>query len=107
MIASGALNKKITLRSFTRSVDAYGEPIKTYSDYATVWASIEPIKGDEFFQARKETAEIDTKITLRYRRDIRSSWEIMYGIKRYTIQAIINPKNANIKLELMCKEVVD
>lgn len=42
-IQAGKLRHKITIRRETTTRDEYGSEIKTWTDLATVWASIDPL----------------------------------------------------------------
>ena len=49
------LNKKITIQKLGNTVDAFGGIIEGgYTDFATVWASINPVTGKEAFLSNKQ-----------------------------------------------------
>ncbi|MBM4299281.1 MAG: head-tail adaptor protein, partial [Deltaproteobacteria bacterium] len=65
--AAGRLDKRVTLQSAVLVRDGHGQPIETWSNVATVWAAIEPIRGREFFAAKQFSAEVTHKLVIRYR----------------------------------------
>ncbi|HCZ15773.1 MAG TPA: head-tail adaptor, partial [Candidatus Accumulibacter sp.] len=46
-LSAGTLRKRITLQQQSLSVDSYGQQVITWTDVATVWASLEPSVGRE------------------------------------------------------------
>ena len=70
----------------------------------TIWASVEPLKGREFFAAQKENAETTVRITIRYRSGISPDMRIKYGDKIYEINAIIDVEERHNELQIMCQE---
>jgi len=67
---AGPLDRRITLRRFTSTQDVYGDPVETWADLATVWASRRRASARETLAA----AEVSAAITdiFEIRRD--SAW---------------------------------
>lgn len=101
----GKLRHRITLQEYTSSRDSFGAEVETWSDTATVWASIEPLSGREYFAAQQVNAEISTKITLRYRSSVKPTMRVLYEGRVYEILSVINAGERNRELILICKEV--
>ncbi len=106
MIRAGELRHKVTIQNYTTSPNAVSEPVKTWADYATVWASIEPIRGKEFWDSQQVNAEITGKIKLRYLSGITSKMRVKYETRIFEILSVINPGEKNRELQLMVKESV-
>ena len=102
---SGDLRHRITLQTFTTAPDSYGEPIKTWSDLATVWAAVEPLSGREFFEAQRTNAETTYRVRIRYRADVVPTLRIAYAGKTLEIQAVIDVGERRRELHLMCREI--
>ena len=100
------LRHKITIQKSISTIDSFGSEVNAWSDVCTVWASIEPIKGREFFAAQKENAETTVRICIRYRTGISADMQILYGNKVFEINAIIDVEERHIELQLMCKELL-
>lgn len=101
---AGELNKRITLQIKTVTRGAYGAEIIVRSDFATVWAKIEPLRGREYFQAAQIQNENYVRITIRYIKNATPEWGVKYGSKYLDIQSVINIDEANDRIELMCIE---
>ena len=43
----GTLRHRVELQEPVENQDGYGEAERTYTTYATVWASVEPLSGRE------------------------------------------------------------
>ena len=104
---AGKLRHKVTIQDYTESQDSYGAVTKTWSDYATIWASIEPVRGREFWDSKQINAEITAKITIRYLSGITPKMRIKYGARIFEIISVINPEERNKELQLMVKESVN
>lgn len=103
---AGKLNKRVTIQSLTTTQDAAGGIIETWADSAIRWASIEPLRGREYWEAKKENAEVETRIRLRYLSGILPNMRVEYGTRYYLIVSVINPKEKGEETELMCRELV-
>jgi SPP1 family predicted phage head-tail adaptor len=106
-LSAGELDKRIEIRDFTSSLDGYGHPVQTWYTLDTVWAKIEPMAGREYWDAHKETADVDTRIKIRFRRKLKPSQRLRYGAREYKIISIINPNEDHRYTHIMCKEQVD
>ena len=103
---AGKLNKRVTIQAPVTATDSSGAPNPTWVDIATVSAAIEPLRGREFFSAQQANNELSHRVTIRYRRGIKPSYRLMYGIRYLEIESIIDPEERNRELQLMCKELV-
>lgn len=84
--------------------DESGQPLEGYVPVTTIWASIEPLRGREFFAAQAENAEVTTRIRVRYREGIDRTMIARYGDYEFEILFVIHPELSKKELQLMCKE---
>lgn len=103
---AGRLDKRVTLRSKVVAQDAWGAPVETWSDVATVWAAIEPLSGREFFAAAQVQAEQLTRITIRHRSGVTPSLRVVWGDRSFDVQAVIDWRERHEFLQLMCRELL-
>ena len=101
----GRLNKRVTLLQQTATQNSLGESVESFSNLANRWAAIEPLNGREYFQTSGENSEVTTRIRLRY--DSKTQLlthkdRVLYGSTVYLIESVINPKQGNAELVLMC-----
>lgn len=108
MIASGQLNKRITLKSVgTQPSSATGAPTEAEADVATVWARIRPLRGREYQEARTRNSEVEVEIQIRYRPGVTTALRAYYGARRYDIKGVVDVDERHEELLLQCKEYTD
>ena len=103
---AGILRHRVTLQSpvETRGPD-YAEVQRAWTDVATVWASIEPLSARELFQNLEVSSELTTRVRIRWMAGVSAKWRVLFGVRVFEIQSVLNPGEANIDLELLCAEV--
>lgn len=104
---AGRLNKRVTIQKLVEAADGYGDVTETATtNVATVWASVEPLTGREFIEAKAYSADVTHRVRMRYLSGITSKHQLRLGTRRLNIEAVINVGERNRELELMCKEAV-
>jgi len=103
---AGRLRHRVDLQHVTETQDSTGDPVRSYSTYATVWASIEPVSGREYYAAQQAGAVRQHKIVIRSRRDVAPTDRVMFGSRIFEVEAVLHPAERNIETHLMCKELV-
>lgn len=105
---AGKLRHRIALQKMTGAKDSEGVPVEVWTDVArSVAASLEPLKGREYYQAAAMTAENGIPVTIRYRPGITAALRVRFGTRILNIRNVIDPEERHIKLILMCEEVVN
>ena len=103
---TGRLRHRVKIQHYTESQNAFGEATKNWTDYATVWAAVEPVKGREFWESQQINAEITTKVTMRYLAGVKPKMRILYDTRIFEIDSVINVDERNRELQLLVKEMV-
>ena len=103
---AGQLRHKVIIQENTPSRDGYGAEVESWSDFATIWAAIEPIRGREFWESQQINAEVTARITIRYLSVVTPKMRVKYGTRIFGIISVINPEERNRELQLMVKEAV-
>lgn len=103
---AGTLRHRITLRKKTVTRDTRGGEVVSRATFATVWASVEPLQGREYFAADKENAEVTHRIRLRYLKGVTSSMDVLWGTRVFDIESVLNIGERNRELHLMAVEEV-
>lgn len=103
---AGILRHKISFQSRTVSRDSFGAETVAWRTEKTVWASIEPISGREYFLAQQVQSEITHIIKIRYYSGVRTDWRVIFGSRIFDIKSVINLKERNNQMALMCREFV-
>lgn len=105
----GAMRERITLQSATRTLDAGGGAVVSWTPLAFaahVWARIEPLSGGEALQAMRLQARVTHRVRLRWRDDVTAAMRLVWGTRVLNIRAVINPDERRRYLELLCEEGV-
>jgi SPP1 family predicted phage head-tail adaptor len=62
----GNLDRRITIQRATGAVDAFNEPVASWSSMMTVWAQKKDVSDRERFAAAETGAVITTRFTVRW-----------------------------------------
>ena len=102
---SGRLRHRVELQSATEARDSHGQPVKTWSTQAVVWAGVEPIKGREGIVAMQVAATATIRVVIRYRAGVTTDWRVKFGMRTMKITSIVDTDERHHSLEFMCSEI--
>lgn len=102
---AGRLRHKLTIQTATRTQDGYGDPIQTWSTFASVWGSWEPLSGSELNIAQEQNSETSVRIIIRYLSGVTPKMRVALGSQTAEIVSVANKDGRNIEMELMGKVV--
>lgn len=102
-LAAGLFNQRVTIeqKSVARSATT-GEEVVSWVDVATVWASVQPIRGREYFAAAQMQDATDYRVTIRYRADVTREMRVVWKGVYLDIVSAIDVAARGDNLELMC-----
>lgn len=103
---AGDLRHEVYLQAPSKSFDSEGAEVITWTTIATVWAAVVPLTGREYYEAKALNAELTHKVTIRYRRNVQTTWRVLYGSRALGIVSVADVEERHEQLELLCKEVV-
>jgi SPP1 family predicted phage head-tail adaptor len=100
---AGRLRHRVTIERRGTAVDAIGQPVETWSPYATVWADVRHQQGLEAIHAGAPTSVARASIRIRYREDIDHSMRVSYKGKTYNIIAVLpgSPEHVDLVCEVV------
>jgi SPP1 family predicted phage head-tail adaptor len=101
----GRLRHRVVVEQVTRTGDAMGQAVETWTTFTTVWADVQPLRGRELFAAQAANSEATTKVYMRYRAGISPKWRLKFGTQVYQILEIIDPGMRHVQLQFVCKEL--
>lgn len=97
---------KITFLVPPTGTDSYGAPSGAWTTFAaSVWASKEPILGNEYFSAQAVQSDVKVKFRCDWFSGVLDTMRIQHGSELYQILDAINVKNYNRELLCYCKKV--
>ena len=100
----GDLKHRITFQDSMKTPDGYKGHTESWTNFATVWASVEPLAGREYFFSQQIKAEVTHRVKIRYRDDITVKMRIQFGVKVFEIESILDIKERHEILEIFCRE---
>lgn len=106
---AGRLRERVTIQQQSITRDSYGAEVITWSDVATVWASVLPgASGERFIAgAVQEQAEITHTVRIRYRTGITPKMRLRWEGRFLYVETVTDPDGRTRETVLMCREVQD
>ena len=80
--------------------------MQAWETFATVWASIEPLIGREYFAQEREQATVSHKIRMRHFPGITHKMRVAWESRLFEIESVLNVGERNREIVLMCRECV-
>jgi SPP1 family predicted phage head-tail adaptor len=105
-LRAGSLRHRVTLQQPAETPDGGGGFTLAWTDVATVWAAIEPLKGAERLHAQQLQSPVTHRVTMRYRSGVTPTMRLLFEARTLNIRAVIDPQERNRTLELLCEEGV-
>lgn len=108
MLQAGRLKHRVVIQypNGTQNLDTGGYS-DDWSTLTTVWAAIEPISAREFVASSTENSKVNTRIIVRYRKDIKANMRLWHAAKDkyYNIEGVLSDKDSGLEyLTLVCSE---
>lgn len=102
----GRTNKRVTFLKYEEKENRLLQTEQTLAAAITVWASVEPTRGREYQEAQRIRPELTYKVTTRYHKGITPDMLIKYKERIFEIVSIINVRERNEMLEIICTEKI-
>lgn len=99
----GKRNRIITIQTSTEAVDSYGGPVKTWTDFAQVWAFVRPLRGRDLVAAQAAQNLTEGVFNIRYIAGLTAAMRIVYAGKNYDVTALIDIEDAHREIDIMFK----
>lgn len=105
-ISAGNLRHRVTLEECTESADEVtNEPVEAWRAFSVVWASVEPVRGNERFASMQIQSAVTHAVTIRSGPPVAAKWRIRHGGRVLYVQdPPIDIDERGRKTVLMCQE---
>jgi len=103
--ALGAMRHRLTLQSPQDTADEIGGAARIYTNFAQVWAAIEPLSGTRLWQSQQAEQQISHRITIVFRADVSGDLRFILGSRIFEIKAAFDPDETGRFLVCDCWEV--
>jgi len=104
---AGLLRHRLTIQTLSQTKNAFDEWVESWSDWDTVWGSIEPNLGKRYFEAKQANSEVQGLMRIRYRTGVLPTMRVKYGNRIFKIISIIHPFERKQELHILYKEALD
>lgn len=105
-VRASELRESVDIEQSTITTDSFGNETETWTAVASaVPAKVEPLRGNEFWQAQQVQSEVTHTVKLRYRSGILPSMRVLYRSRYLHILSVIDMQERQWMLELHCKEM--
>lgn len=101
---AGRLRHRIEIQQPVTVQDVYGEPLTTWERHALCWASAEPLRGQELFNARQTLAEVNVRFRLRYLAGVEPDMRVLFDGRTFDLVEIIDVDERHKELQLLAVE---
>ncbi len=102
----GKLRHYIQIQSSANAQDDYGEENKVWAIEESVFASVQPLRGQELLEFQQINAELTHRIIIRHTINATVAKRIKFGVRIFDINVVRNIDERNTMQELLCKELV-
>lgn len=102
---AGKLRQVVAVQENQATRNDVGEAVDNWVTVFTGRASVEPVSGREFFEARQRQAEITHRVRMRYRTEPVPTMRVLYRTRVLMIEAVIDVEERRKELHLMCREM--
>lgn len=102
---AGTLRNRITLMQPQTTASDWGNSV-AYVAAGDAWGSVLPVKAVEAVANQGVQLKTSYTVRIRYRDDIASDWQIVYGGRTFDIAGIVDVNNRHRELEITAVEHV-
>lgn len=85
---AGKLDRTIDLQALTTTTDSFGEPIETWTTFASPAAAVMPNRGNERFTAQQVVGDAVVTFKIRYRTDVSVLTRIVYDGRNWDVHDV-------------------
>lgn len=83
------MDQRVTLQQRSVTKNGIGEEIVTWSDVATIWAEVVPLRGREFFAANQVQQDADIRVRIRDRAGLSVDLRLLWLGQAYDITGLV------------------
>ncbi len=103
---AGALRHYVALQNATETQGASGMASKSWTTFASVYARVSPVSGQERKLGPQTIAANTHEVEIRYNSSVIPQTRILFGSRYLYVKEIINADERNIYQRLLCEERV-
>lgn len=102
----GKMNRRITLRTMTRTPDGMGGYTETPTDAGPYWAHVEPLEGREQIEAMQTGMQRPHRFEMRYQSGMTGATLVIYDSRTFDVKSVVDPGERHEQLVITADEVI-
>ena len=102
----GARRHRVVIETRTDTGQTGGGVSSSWATLATVWASVQPLKGMERLHAQQLESPVTHKVTIHYRSDVTTKHRLTWGSRTFNIRSVVDVDERRRATEMICEEGV-
>lgn len=102
---AGRLRHRVTIQTVSEAQNSIGEPIETWSTFATVWGAIEPLPSRDRYTAAQLEEPIVYRLRIRYLSGVTGKMRVVHGGVTYNIKGAPMVDARKSEIELLLEEL--
>lgn len=99
----GLLNSRVVVQQQSTTQDALGQPVLSWSTFATLWADVRHTSGIEAIKDSAIASVVRASIRVRYRNGITTAMRVVHGSTTYNIVAVLPDVGGKEYVDLACE----
>jgi SPP1 family predicted phage head-tail adaptor len=99
----GLLNSRVVVQQQSTTQDALGQPVLSWSTFATLWADVRHTSGIEAVKDSAIASVVRASIRVRYRGDLTTAMRVVHGSTTYNIVAVLPDVGGKEYVDLACE----
>ena len=103
MIVSGQMRERVTIQAPADQQSPLGEATVTWSDVATVWASVMGVSARDYFAAQQSGVVITHRIRIRFLPELNHQQRMIWRGRTFEISSILERENRSVH-EILARE---
>ena len=101
---TGRLRERIIIQTYSDSSNDYGETVKNWTTFATVFAGKRSVTGREYIQNDKVKGEVSHVFRIRYLDGVQDKMRILLGSRVFEIRAVLPDRIDEIYQDIVTNE---
>lgn len=102
---AGLLRHRVRIETRVQAQDAYGQPVQDWAEVTTVWASVEPVSGREYWAAQQAQAEVTHRVVMRAR-ELSPAMRLVHRGRVLEVVAVRDIEERGRRIEVLTRERV-
>lgn len=104
LLSSGELNRRVALDRFDKVDDEAGQPRRTWTEVAKLWARVTTLKTQRSMVAGGVNVELTHLVRIRHRAGVEPDMRLRYGARIFIVHVVDDVDEAHVCLDLYCSE---